>query len=100
MTWVMSDPPHPGEGLREDVLPKIQMTMSALANHLGYSRWQLSKVLNGTAAISADLAWRLELAGVGKAHMWLGRQTAYDLWQAKQRDVPIITRIAADQKRI
>ena len=100
MTWTMSNPPHPGEGLREDVLPEIKMTVTALAKHLGYSRWQLSNVLNGNTAISADLAWRLELAGVGKAHMWLGRQSAYDLWQAKHRYVPAITRIAAEQKQI
>ena len=91
----MHNPPHPGEGLREDVLPDINMTVTALAKHIGYSRVQLSSVLHCRAAISADLAWRLELAGLGKAHMWLGRQSAYDLWQAKHKEVPAITRLHA-----
>ncbi len=45
--------------------------------------------------MTADLAWRLDLAGWGKAHMWLGRQSVYDLWQAQHKDVPAITRLHA-----
>ncbi|WP_426154231.1 HigA family addiction module antitoxin [Pseudomonas sp. DC3000-4b1] len=91
----MHNPPHPGEALREDVLPEMKLSVTALAKHLGYSRGQLSTILNGRAAITADLAWRLELAGLGKAHMWLARQSAYDLWQAKHKEVPAITRLHA-----
>lgn len=91
----MHNPPHPGEALREDVLPEIKLSVTALAKHLGYSRVQLSNVMHGHAAISADLAWRLELAGLGKAHMWLARQTAYDLWQAQHKEIPEITRLDA-----
>lgn len=91
----MQNPPHPGEALREDVLPEIKVTVTALAKHIGYSRMQLSSVLNCHAAISPDLAWRLELAGLGKAHMWLARQSAYDLWQAQHKAVPAITRLRA-----
>lgn len=92
----MFNPPHPGEALREDVLPEINMTVTALAKHLGYSRVQLSNVLHCRAPISADMAVRLEMAGLGKAHMWLGRQSAYDLWQAQHKDnIPAITRVQA-----
>lgn len=56
----MFNPPHPGEALREDVLPALGLSITTLATHLGYSRGQLSTVLNCRAAISADLAWRLE----------------------------------------
>ena len=91
----MHNPPHPGEALREDVLPEMKLSVTALAKHLGYSRGQLSTILNGRAAITADLAWRLELAGLGKAHMWLARQSAYDLWQAQHKEVPEITRLDA-----
>ncbi|WP_225776545.1 HigA family addiction module antitoxin [Pseudomonas sp. Marseille-Q5115] len=91
----MHNPPHPGEALREDVLPEMKLSVTALAKHLGYSRGQLSTILNGRAAITADLAWRLELAGLGKAHMWLARQSAYDLWQAQHKEVPEITRLHA-----
>ncbi|MNG22808.1 putative HTH-type transcriptional regulator YbaQ [compost metagenome] len=89
----MHNPPHPGEALREDVLPAINMTITALAEHLGYSRGQLSTVINGHAAITADLAHRLELAGLGVARQWLAEQSAYDLWQAEHREQPHIERL-------
>lgn len=90
----MFNPPHPGEALREDVLPALGLSITALASHLGYSRGQLSTVLNCRAAISADLAWRLEMAGLGSARMYLAEQAAYDLWQAQQREIPHIARLA------
>ena len=89
----MHNPPHPGEALREDVLPAINMTVSGLARHIGYSRGQLSTVLNGRAAISADLAHRLELAGLGSARQYLAEQAAYDLWQEEHREHPPIARL-------
>jgi addiction module HigA family antidote len=91
----LHNPPHPGETLREDVLPTLKLSITALAKHLGYSRVQLSSILHGRYAITADLAWRLELAGLGKASMWLARQSAYDLWQAQHKVVPAITRLSA-----
>jgi len=90
----MFNPPHPGEALREDVLPALGLSITTLATHLGYSRGQLSTVLNCRAAISADLAWRLEMAGLGSARMYLAEQAAYDLWQAQQREIPQIARLA------
>ncbi len=89
----MYDPPHPGQSLREDILPAISMSISALAQHLGYSRGQLSTIINGHAGISAELAYRLELAGLGNARMWLAMQAAYDLWQAEHREHPPIKRL-------
>lgn len=89
----MHNPPHPGEALREDVLPAIGLSVTGLARHLGYSRGQLSTVLNGHAAISADLAYRLELAGLGSARQYLAEQAAYDLWQAEHREHPHIERL-------
>jgi addiction module HigA family antidote len=91
----LHNPPHPGETLREDVLPTLKLSITALAKHLGYSRVQLSSILHGKYVITADLAWRLELAGLGKASMWLARQSAYDLWQAQLKDIPAITRLVA-----
>jgi addiction module HigA family antidote len=91
----MYNPPHPGEALREDVLPALGLSVTALARHLGYSRGQLSTVINGHASISADLAHRLELAGLGSARVWLAQQAAFDLWQAKQRPCPEIAKLKA-----
>lgn len=56
----MHNPPHPGETLREDVLPALGLTMTAAAEQLGVSRAALSRVLNGRAPISLDFALRLE----------------------------------------
>lgn len=91
----MHNPPHPGETLLMDVLPELGISLSELARHLGFARPHLSRVLHGHAPISPDLAVRLERAGIGKARVWLGVQTDYDLWQAEHREQPAITPIAA-----
>ncbi|MFJ4259912.1 MULTISPECIES: HigA family addiction module antitoxin [Pseudomonas] len=82
------NPPHPGESLLFDVLPAIGMTISDLARRLDCSQMQLSAVLHGRAAISADLADRLELAGFGPARQYLAEQAAYDLWEAAHGKCP------------
>ncbi len=81
----MFNPPHPGEIIREDCLEPLGLTVTAAAAWLGVSRQSLSELLNGRNGVSADMAIRLEKAGWSNAETWLGVQTAYDLWQAKQR---------------
>lgn len=82
----MFNPPHPGYTLRDDVLPALGLGVSEAAKALGVSRVTLSRVLNGHAAISPDLALRLEAwLGIergGDAAVWLAEQASYDLWQA------------------
>ncbi len=86
----MHAPPHPGETLREDILPALGLSVAEAARQLGVSRVALSRVLHGHAAISVDLARRLEAwlrkpNGKGpSAENWLRGQIAYDLWQAEQ----------------
>lgn len=89
----MHNPPHPAEALREDVLPELGITITDFATALGYSRIQLSKVLNGRASITPDLAVRLERAGIGQARHWLAMQASFDLWRAEQRDQPVVKRL-------
>jgi len=85
----MYNPPHPGETLREDVLPALRLSVAEAARQLGVSRVALSRVLHGHAAISVDLARRLEAwlrkpNGSGpSAETWLKGQVAYDLWRAE-----------------
>ena len=85
----MHNPPHPGETLREDVLPAMGLSVTEAARQIGVTRASLSRVLNGRAAISIDLALRLERwLGVdqgGRAELWLEEQLAYDLWQARKK---------------
>jgi addiction module HigA family antidote len=82
----MHNPPHPGLTLRDDVLPAMGLGVSEAARQLGVSRVALSRVINGRAAISPDMALRLQawlgLENGGDAKLWLAEQTAYDLWQA------------------
>ena len=79
----MYNPPHPGEALREDVLPALSMTKAELAERLEYPAESLEAVLNCSASVNTDLAQRLELAGLGRARVWLAEQAAYDLWHSQ-----------------
>ena len=56
----MHNPPHPGETLREDVLPALGLTVTEAAAQMGVTRAALSRVLNGRAAISPQMALRIE----------------------------------------
>lgn len=80
-------PPHPGETLREDILPALGLSVTQAAMQLGVARPTLSKVLNGKAAISPEMAIRLEkwlgVENGGRADLWLAEQVSYDLWQAR-----------------
>ena len=73
----MFNPPHPG------------LTVTEAARQLHVSRVALSRVLHGRAAISPDMALRIEAwLGVkrgGDARVWLAEQSAFDMWQAEQR---------------
>ena len=85
----MHNPPHPGETLREDVFPALGVTVKEAAEQLGVARPTLSKVLNGRAAISPEMALRIEkwlgVENGGRADIWLAEQAAYDLWQARSK---------------
>ena len=78
--------PHPGEVLREFLPP--DMTVEKVARRLGVSRVQLSRVLNGRSAISADMAIRIGLLTGTTPESWLAGQSKWDLWQASQKPRP------------
>ena len=73
----MFNPPHPGATLREDVLPALGLTVTQAAQQLGVTRSALSRVLNEHAAISPEMALRIEAwLGIergGRADVWLAR---------------------------
>lgn len=93
------NPPHPGEALREDVLPALGLTVTEAAAQLGVTRAALSRILHGHAGISPEMALRLE-AWLGEEHggradLWLAQQSAYDLWQARAKGAPKVARAQA-----
>ncbi len=84
----MHNPPHPGEVLRDTVLAELSVT--DFARRLGVSRVALSRVINGRAAVSAEMALRLSAALGGSAESWLRMQATYDLWRASRKRRPKI----------
>lgn len=78
----MHNPPHPGKVLR-DYLGGISVTDAA--KHLEVTRAALSRILNGSAGISAEMALRLSEALGTSPDLWIGMQAQYDLWQASRR---------------
>ncbi|CAB3892938.1 MULTISPECIES: HigA family addiction module antitoxin [Achromobacter] len=92
---MMHNPPHPGEVLREDVIAALGLSVTEAADRLAMSRVALSRVLNGKAGISPDLAVRLEQAGAGTAQAWVAMQANYDLWQALQHAQPPVRPLAS-----
>ncbi len=86
----MHNPPHPGEVLKDGVFVDTGVTVTAAAKALGVTRAALSRVLNGKAAVSADMALRLSQWLNTGPEVWLNMQAAYDLWQARQKPRPKI----------
>lgn len=92
---MMKNHPHPGELLREDVLAPLELAVTEAAERLGMSRVALSRVLNGRAGISPDLAIRLERAGVSTARFWMALQANYELSRALQHEQPPVKPLQA-----
>lgn len=76
----MHHPPHPGELVREAM---GDMDVTAFAAKLGVSRVTLSRLLNGKAGISAQMALNLADVLKSSAEMWMGMQSQFDLWNAR-----------------
>ena len=92
----MFNPPHPGETLKEDVLPTLGLNVTDAAAQLGVTRPALSRVLNSRAAISPEMALRIEgwlgVENGGRADTWMSQQAAYDLWKARKAGTPKVKR--------
>jgi len=78
-------PTHPGEILREDVLPALRLSVAEAARQLRVTRQTLHRILSGRSGVSAEMAVRLgKFCGNGPG-LWLRMQQAHDLWHAEQR---------------
>ena len=80
-------PSHPGEILREDVLPALGLTIQDAAAKLGVTRQTVHRIIarDNPRPVTPEMAVRLgKLCGNG-ARLWLNLQGAYDLWHAERR---------------
>lgn len=80
---LMKDPPHLGELLRES-MEDTGWNVTETAMRLGCERGTLSRLLNGKAGVSANMALALEDIGWGTAEHWMRMQASYDLVQARR----------------
>ena len=92
----MKNPPHPGLSIRYDCLEPLGLTVTEGAKVLRVTRQALNNLVNCKAAISPEMAIRLDKAFGGGADTWLRLQAAYDLAQAEKHAGKIkIQRVAA-----
>lgn len=87
----MKNPAHPGRLLKQDI-EDLGVTVADAAESLGVTRQQLYRVLNGTCAVSPEMALRLEKAIGTSADAWLRMQMAYDLARVRQREAGIVVK--------
>lgn len=77
-------PTHPGELLRDDILPSMEHSKTQLAKMLGISRQHFYDIVNEKKPVSAPVAVRLgKLFGNGSL-FWIRMQGAYDAWHAER----------------
>jgi len=91
----MANPPHPGGIVKSECLEPLGLSVTKAARGLGVSRQALSELVNEKSAVSVEMAIRLSKAFGSSPETWLGMQTAYDLWAARERaDELQVTRLA------
>jgi addiction module HigA family antidote len=79
----MKNPPHPGLSVRLNCLEPFGLSVTQGAEVLGVSRTTLSRLINGQAGVSPDMAIRLAKAFGATPDIWIRMQAAYDLAQAR-----------------
>ena len=84
----MRNPPHLGELIRES-MDDVGWNVTETAARLGCERGTLSRLLNGKAGVSANMALALEDIGWGTAEHWMRMQASYELARARlEKDAP------------
>ena len=90
----MTNPPHPGDFIRTEVVQPPGLSVTAAAAALRVSRPALSSLLNGRAGLSGDMALRIEKAFGVKMDTLMRMQASYDIAQTRKREKQV--RRAAD----
>jgi addiction module HigA family antidote len=90
-------PSHPGSILREDVLPALDVSVTAAARELGVSRQTLHAILAERAPITAEMAVRIGKWCGNGPEIWLTLQRGHDLWEAEQKLAAVVAAIPTRQ---
>jgi addiction module HigA family antidote len=85
----MARPAHPGQFIRMEVIEPLNLSVTHAARILGVTRPTLSALLNGRAALSPEMALRIEKAFGPKMDTLLRMQTAYEIAEARDREANI-----------
>ena len=96
----MKCPPHPGLSVRLNCLEPFDLSVTDGAKALGVSRTTLSRLINGHAGVSPDMAIRLAKAFGATPGIWIRMQSAYDLDQARQHESEIKVKLYEPQPRV
>jgi antitoxin HigA-1 len=87
-------PVHPGEVIRDE-LEEINLTQSALANHIGVLPKTINEICRGKRGISAEMAVKLSKALGGSPQFWLNLQNNWEISRLDKNTFEHITRVAA-----
>ena len=88
----IKNPPHPGDFIRTEIIGATGLSVTAAAVALQVSRPALSSLLNAKAALSGDMALRIEKAFGVKMDTLMRMQSAYDIARARKREKDIHVR--------
>lgn len=86
-------PTHPGEILREDVLPATGLSQGEFARLIGVSRRTVNEILQEKRPVTVDTAHRLARALNTSPDVWLGLQQDVDLWDTLEANKAVYQRI-------
>jgi addiction module HigA family antidote len=86
-------PVHPGEIIREDILPSVGLSVTAAARALGVSRQMLHGILAGRKPLSAVMCLKVARLFGGSPDVWMRLQATYDLKKSSQNK-KVMARVA------
>ncbi|HEX8888592.1 MAG TPA: HigA family addiction module antitoxin [Pyrinomonadaceae bacterium] len=86
-------PTHPGELLREEILPATGLTQSELAKRLNISRRVLGEIIKERRAVNPDVAHRLARVFNTSPEVWLNMQQAVDVWKTLENNRSVYSKI-------
>ncbi|WP_227339940.1 HigA family addiction module antitoxin [Sphingopyxis sp. P8] len=83
---------HAGEWLKTEIVEAHGVSINDLAEAFGVSRQSVSAVLNGRAALTADMAIRFEKAFGVKAETLLRMHSRYELAKAREHEGDLVVK--------